>query len=453
MYALIVVTAALAAYGLTITVRGADGSPAAPSISLPSAVARADQSPRALPAGDAGTMPNPSAVAAALAGPAAASALGGRLLAHVVDARTGTVLYDRSGATPAAPASTAKLLTAAAILTARPPTARFTTTVVAGKPAGTVVLVGGGDPTLTGAAKGKPGAYPDAARMSDLAAQLSARHVHVTRILVDSALFAGPSISPDWDPGDVPTSYGAPITALMVDGGRGQPGDAIRSGAPDLAAGAALAARLGSPQLPVSRGVAPAHATRLAAVSSAPLGTLVDQMLQESDNVIADVLARQVALAEHASASFLGAAAAVRTVLARLGVQVGAGMRDGSGLAADDRVSPAALTEVLRLIAGTAGGARAAGARTAYDALPVAGWSGTLKDRYGTSPVVAAAGRVRGKTGTLTGVSSLAGAVRDAAGRLLVFALDADRAPPGGNYAAEAALDRVAATLAACGCR
>jgi serine-type D-Ala-D-Ala carboxypeptidase/endopeptidase (penicillin-binding protein 4) len=128
-------------------------------------------------------------------------------------------------------------------------------------------------------------------------------------------------------------------------------------------------------------------------------------------------------------------------------------MRDGSGLAADDRVSPAALTEVLRLIAGTAGGTRAAGARAVYDALPVAGWSGTLKDRYGTSPVVAAAGRVRGKTGTLTGVSSLAGAVRDAAGRLLVFALDADRAPPGGNYAAEAALDRVAATLAACGCR
>ncbi len=92
--------------------------------------------------------------------------------------------------------------------------------MVAGKPAGTVVLVGGGDPTLTGAAKGKPGTYPDAARVSDLAAQLSARHVHVTRIVVDSSLFAAPAISPDWDPSDVPTSYGAAITALMVDGGR-----------------------------------------------------------------------------------------------------------------------------------------------------------------------------------------------------------------------------------------
>jgi D-alanyl-D-alanine carboxypeptidase/D-alanyl-D-alanine-endopeptidase (penicillin-binding protein 4) len=325
--------------------------------------------------------------------------------------------------------------------------------VVAGQPAGTVVLVGGGDPTLTGAAKGKPGAYPDAARMSDLAAQLTARHVHVTRILVDSSLFAGPSISPDWDPADVPTSYGAAITALMVDGGRAQPSDAIRSTTPDLAAGAALAARLGSPQLPVSRGTAPARTKRLAAVSSAPLATLVDQMLEESDNVIADVLTRQVALAEHASASFLGGAAAIRSVLARLGVQVGAGMRDGSGLAADDRVSPSALTGVLRLIAGTAGGADAAGARTAFDALPVAGWSGTLKDRYGSSPQGAAAGRVRAKTGTLTGVTSLAGTVRDASGRLLVFALDADRAPPGGSYAADAALDRVAAALAACGCR
>ncbi len=83
----------------------------------------------------------------------------------------------------------------------------------------------------------------------------------------------------------------------------------------------------------------------------------------------------------------------------------------------------------------------------------MAGWSGTLHDRYGASPEAAAAGRVRAKTGTLTGVSSLAGAVRDASGRLLIFALDADRAPPGGSQAADAALDRVAATLAACGCR
>jgi D-alanyl-D-alanine carboxypeptidase/D-alanyl-D-alanine-endopeptidase (penicillin-binding protein 4) len=61
---------------------------------------------------------------------------------------------------------------------------------------------------------------------------------------------------------------------------------------------------------------------------------------------------------------------------------------------------------------------------------------------------------VRAKTGTLTAVSSLAGIVHDADGRLITFALVADQVPPGveATRAAEAALDRVAAVLAACGC-
>jgi D-alanyl-D-alanine carboxypeptidase/D-alanyl-D-alanine-endopeptidase (penicillin-binding protein 4) len=61
---------------------------------------------------------------------------------------------------------------------------------------------------------------------------------------------------------------------------------------------------------------------------------------------------------------------------------------------------------------------------------------------------------VRAKTGTLTGVSALAGLVHDADGRLIVFALIADRVPGGeaGTAGSEAALDRVAAALAGCGC-
>ena len=177
-------------------------------------------------------------------------------------------------------------------------------------------------------------------------------------------------------------------------------------------------------------------------------------MLQESDNVIAEVLCRQVAIAEHVDRrrSSAGRGRSARCSQ-RLGVDVGGGMRDGSGLSAADRVSPAALTGVLRLMSGATGGGRgrrrcarlrrAAGRRLVRDAR---------RALRHARPALAAAGRVRAKTGTLTGVSSLAGAVRDRTGRLLVFALDADRAPPGASYYADRALDAVVAALAACGC-
>jgi len=445
MLLLLVAGAGAAGYAETHALRHHSAAASALPTPPPAALALATTAPSSGPAPSTAPAPAPAAVAHALLRPLGASALGGDVIGRVLDVADGTVLLDDDGSRAAAPASTAKLLTAAAALSVYPATKRFSTSVVAGSAPGTVVLVGGGDPTLTAAAAGQPGAYPDAARLSSLAHQL--RDEPVRRIVVDDSLFTGPDVAPQWAPEDVPSDYASAITAMMADGGRAAPGDTIRSATPDLAAGHALARLLGAPSAAVTRGTAPAGARTLATVRSAPLDELVEQMLQQSDNVIAEVLARQVAIAAGQPASFTGGAAAIRATLARLGVRVGAGMVDGSGLAASDRISPVTLTDLLRVVAGPA----RPELHDVLAGLPVAAWSGTLADRYvAGSGSAAAAGAVRAKTGTLTGVSSLAGVVHDSSGRLLAFAFIADRAPS--TAAADAALDRVVTALAHCGC-
>lgn len=418
-----------------------DKPPATKLPPTPAALRGATSPAPAEPTPSAAPVPAPADVAQALSAVAGAGGLGSRLLAEVVDVQTGSVLYDHGAATPTTPASTAKLLTAAAVLAVRPPTGRIATRVVEGT-GGSVVLVGGGDPTLTAAALGKDGPYRDAARISDLAAQLRGAHVQPTKIVVDDSLYTGPRVSPAWAPEDVPSDYASAITAVMTDGGRADPADAVRSSSPDLAAAHQLAKALGHPDLPVSTGVAPVRARPLAMVSSAPFATLVEQMLQGSDNVIAEALARQVAITENQPASFSGGAAAVRAVLTRLGIDPGPGMVDGSGLADRDRVSAASLAGVMRLVAGSA----QPGLHAVVSGLPVAGWSGTLADRFVSGSQRAAAGVVRAKTGTLTGVSTLAGTVHDRSGRLLAFALVADRTQS--TLDAESALDAIATRLA-----
>jgi len=417
----------------------------APVHKPPRAYVAAGATPTPGPAPAIGPIPLPDLVASALVNEVQSPQLGSRLLAQVVDVASGRVLYGLAPTATTAPASTAKLLTAAALLAVRKVTDRVATTVVAG-PGGRIVLVGGGDPTLSGAPPGTAQVYPGAARLSDLAAQLRAANVSIHGIVVDDSLFSGPSISPAWAPEDVPSFYASAITPVLADGGKAHPADYGRSATPDLDAGHELAALLGRPGLPVTRGAAPASAQQLARVESAPIGTLVEQMLQQSDNVIAECMARQVALAEHQPASFLGAAHAVRTVLQRLGTDPGGGMVDGSGLAAKDRLSPAGLVGVLRLAAGPTRPAL----HRELAAMPIAGWSGTLADRYLSGPSRIAAGVVRAKTGTLSGVSTLAGVVHDKSGRLLAFAFLASGVPS--TYDADRALDILAATLAACGC-
>jgi D-alanyl-D-alanine carboxypeptidase/D-alanyl-D-alanine-endopeptidase (penicillin-binding protein 4) len=152
-----------------------------------------------------------------------------------------------------------------------------------------------------------------------------------------------------------------------------------------------------------------------------------------------------VAIARKLPASFEGAAQGVTAALADAGIDVtGVVMSDGSGLSRDDRVPASVLTAVV----GGAADDSLDGTSAILSGLPVAGYDGTLFDRGDAG---AAPGTVRAKTGTLLGVHALAGTVVTTDGRLLAFAVVADGS--GSDAAAEAALDEVAAALAACGCR
>jgi D-alanyl-D-alanine carboxypeptidase/D-alanyl-D-alanine-endopeptidase (penicillin-binding protein 4) len=372
----------------------------------------------------------------------------GQLSASIVDVMSGESLYDRDGEAPKVPASVTKLVTAAAVLATRGPGHRMATRAVKGTQPGEVVLVGAGDPTL---AVDGGDTYRGAARLDKLAEQVKQAlgSTPPTRVLVDSSVFTGAALGPGWDSDIAVYGYGAPITGLMVNGGRVRPKQqAPRSRQPDLAAGQAFAKLLGVPPNAVTVGQAAQGAAELGAVRSLSVLRLVEIMLRDSDNVVAESLARQVALARNAEASFEGAAQATREVLDELRLPTGqVQLSDGSGLSRNNRLTTALLAGLLTLAAGDDRPALSG----LFAGLPVAGYSGTLHDRF-AGEADTAVGLVRAKTGTLNGVSALAGVVPDADGRLLSFSLIANRVP-GGAYAAQVVLDRIAAALAGCGCR
>lgn len=396
-----------------------------------------------VPAVDA---PKPTAdgITRALAPLLADRRLGGVVTASVVDVASGETLFTKGADQPMTPASTNKVVTAVAALAARGPDHRIQTRVVAGAEPGEVVIIGAGDPTLSAF-----GQYKGAATLADLAAQVKRAlgDTKATKVIVDNSLYTGPTAGPAWD-ADALRYYGAPMTALMTDGARQRKGERSRYREPDLAAGRAFAKLLDVPSSDVTRGQAPDGTEELAKVASPPLVSLVETTLTTSDNVLAEALARQVAVARGKPASFADAAAAVHDQLAELNLPLEqVRITDGSGLSRDNRLTPELLTAILM----TAASDEHPKLRGVYTGLPIAAYTGTLSDRYdGTTRD--GAGIVRAKTGRLSGVSSLAGIVVDADGRLLAFALVANQVPAGGANPAETALDRIAATLATCGC-
>ncbi|MGN6251521.1 MAG: D-alanyl-D-alanine carboxypeptidase/D-alanyl-D-alanine endopeptidase [Marmoricola sp.] len=431
---------------------GQDAGPAA--VPAPTQLALPDQpaaAPVAVPV--EGGRVDAAAVRRALAPYVSAKALPRRHLDVVVADLAGRVVY-RHGDGPVTPASTTKLLTSTAALEVLGSSRRFATTVRRVPGTRRIVLVGGGDPFLASTPAAARGLYPARATTQRLAALTAAalhgQGVRSVGLGYDAGLFTGPAVNPTWPDTYLPEDVVPPISALWVDEAEGPDGRYVDD--PAAAAAAVFARQLEADGIrvrgrPRSSG-APAGSALLASVRSAPVGEIVQRLITVSDNNAAEVLLRHVGLAARHDASFAGGTAAVRQVLQRLGVPVaGLHQYDGSGLSRQDRLEPHTLVGVLRAASSTAHPEL----REVITGLPVAGFSGSLARRFATAPHDGL-GRVRVKTGTLTGVSGLAGLATDLTGTPMIVIAMADHLVLSRTEDARAALDRITAALGACTC-
>ena len=420
-------------------------------LTLPATATAAQVAPRTEP-----RVASAEAVRRALAGLLRDKRLGRKLAVNVDELGDGTALFHQ-GAHRVTPASTMKLLTTTAALEALGPNHRFTTSVVTGDTTNQVVLVGGGDPLLEAGPAADPSqAYPARADLQTLATATARSLKDVGRTKVhlryDASLFTGPAVNRHWPAHYVPDGVVSPISALWVDEGRLSPDSVQRAADPAAMAARAFADELAQHGITVlgrpQPGTAPAQASTLGSVQSAPLAQIVEHILEVSDNEGAEVLARQVAVAEGVRPSFTGATRAVRSVLQTIGVDTSADtFYDGSGLSRQDRLTPATLLAVLQAAAQPAH----AQLRSVLTSLPVAGFTGSLTYRFQDAPRVGL-GMVRAKTGTLTGVSGLAGVVTTRDGVVLDFVAVANGFTSKYTGFVRDRLDQIGAALARCTC-
>jgi serine-type D-Ala-D-Ala carboxypeptidase/endopeptidase (penicillin-binding protein 4) len=394
-----------------------------------------------------------------LSGPLGLSALATSGIA-IVDSQ-GRPLFLRRERTAAIPASTFKLLVAVTALMTLGPDYRFETRLEAldephnGTLDGDLYLVGSGDPSLTSdMLRGGIGVLARGG-LTDVTGG----------VVADGSLFGGREINPAWDPDDLQYDYAAGTSALSLDEGTVEfhlvpttsgaparievrpPTDAVqvRGGvltgysstlsidrAPDrnsftfdgsiavdaeqsfyrpvidqphYVAGVARS-MLRDRNITVEggshTGVAPSVATVLWRHESAPLKTLLNHMLFESDNHYAEQLLRAVGAHAGAVGTEHSGAIVERSVFQELGAPTeGLRVVDGSGLAPTDRVTPMDLATLLARAGLVSRG------EVLFTDLPRVGIEGTVRRH----DVTTALGRARAKSGHINDVDALAGYV------------------------------------------
>ncbi len=362
-----------------------------------------------------------SSVAAPLDGLVASglARAGGVSGGYVLDTTTGQTLAAVRADTPRIPASVEKLYTTSTALLRFGARGTLDTTVLgvgelddAGVWRGDLYLRGGGDPTF-GSASFTRRAYGLGATVSTLALQVAeAGVVRVTgRIYGDESwldrLRGGPAsgFALDYD-------IGGPLGGLLFNRGLARADGSALQTMPAKFAAQQLTTELRRIGVRVPRGAGerttPPDAEEIALVSSPPMATLIRLTLQPSDNLLAEMLLKNVGARFGAAGSTTAGGAVVRSTVSRWGIQPRIG--DGSGLSRANATSP---RQVVALLNGLRDNT------TFRAALPVAGRSGTLAARMRRT---SAQDRCQAKTGTLSNVSALAGYCRTPNGHVLAFA-------------------------------
>jgi D-alanyl-D-alanine carboxypeptidase/D-alanyl-D-alanine-endopeptidase (penicillin-binding protein 4) len=351
----------------------------------------------------------------------------------VVDPESGDTLYSRNAGKLFMPASNQKLLTGATALAQLGPDFRFVTRFASNGPQrdstldGDLIVVGRGDPTFSDSMRA--GDYRNAFRdMADSVARRGIRRIHGSLRRAGDA-FPDSTYGFGWQVDDLRTPSGAVVDELFVNEGL-LPGVRVRANGDTVAApivirepsaafldalGAALSERhiaLDGPADPRTilpdSGLLPMFELR-----SPPLSTILARMAKPSQNQIAEILFKTLALEKTGVGTADSGRRVVERQLLAWGAQPdGFAVRDGSGMSRHDYVTPETLVRVLDAMR------RGRDFPVWYDALPVAGVDGTIASRMkGT----AAERNVHAKTGSLDKARSLSGYVTTADGRLLIF--------------------------------
>ncbi len=302
------------------------------------------------------------------------------------------------------PASVEKLYTTSTALGRFGAKARFTTVLLrsgpidqAGRLYGDLILRGGGDPTLSSS---------DITALAAAASKAGIKRIDGA-VVGDETAFdkrrGGPASG--WS---VDGYIGGSLGALVVNRGAGAN--------PGLTGARALARALRRLAITSTRatrtGATPATATPLKTVRSPAVSELIAMTNVPSDNFLAEMLIKNLGARFGGAGSTTAGAGVVRSYLRRFGLRPQ--ISDGSGLSRRNRTSPRQVVGLLAAIHNSP-------LQSVFeDSLAVAGRSGTLARRMNGS---AAEGACRGKTGTLSDVSGLAGVCRAANGHIIVFSI------------------------------